>query len=205
MERACTSCGAELETPLACTSCGVLASVEGRELTPFEVLGLEPRFDVDPKDAKKRLRRFTRLVHPDFFATEGGAVLELAEEHNARLNEAHAIVADDARRADWLVRHLGGPAEKELGCMPQAFLMEVMEWNETLEEHEPGSPAFESLAVELRAEREHLIALVATAFGPLSSEGTVTADALKDVRKNLNALRYVDRALSRVAGEAVTL
>ncbi|MFT6109556.1 MAG: hypothetical protein ACJA2W_002478 [Planctomycetota bacterium] len=32
---------------------------------------------------------------------------------------------------------------------------------------------------------------------PKTSEGT---EALKDVRKDLNALRYVDRALTRVAG-----
>ena len=85
--------------------------------------------------------------------------------------------------------------------MHQEFLMEVMEWNEILDDHEPGSPEFESLETDLREERERLTAAIAAYLTPLpdpsSPEG---AEALKDVRKDLNALRYIDRALTRVAG-----
>ena len=120
---------------------------------PFEVLGLAPSIAVDTDDARKRLRRFTRLVHPDFFALAGEDQVALAEAAGARLNAAHDLVVDFSARADWLVRHLGGPSEKELGAMPQAFLMEVMEWNEVLEENALGSPCLAALASELEEHR----------------------------------------------------
>ncbi|MFT5733766.1 MAG: molecular chaperone HscB [Planctomycetota bacterium] len=200
----CPGCQAPLQTPLACGACGVLINVSGpgsAEPSPFAILGLEVTFDVDTKDARKRLRRTAHKVHPDFYATAGEAQRELAEQNNAILNRAYEIVVDDVRRADWIVRHLGGPGEKDFGCMHQEFLLEVMDWNETLDENEPGSEEFDALDADLKAERRHLIESIAGYLTPLpdpkTSEGT---EALKDVRKDLNALRYVDRALTRVAG-----
>ncbi len=198
MPTPCPNCGEGLETPLACGACGVLIQID-EDPGPFEVLGLAPSIDVDAEDARKRLRRFTRLVHPDFFALAGEDQVALAEAAGARLNAAHDLVADFSARADWLVRHLGGPSEKELGAMPQTFLMEVMEWNEVLEENAPGSPCLAALARELGEHREGLVSAITAALTPLPSPGD---DSLGAVRKDLNALRYVDRALARAAGQA---
>lgn len=201
MAAPCPNCGEGLETPLACGACGVLLQIDA-EPTPYEVLGLELSVHVDADDARRRLRRITRLVHPDFFALAGPEQLALAEAHNARLNAAYDLVTDLAARADWLVRHLGGPTQKELGAMPQTFLMEVMEWNEVLEDNAPGSPCLVNLSAELRGHRADLAAAIEASLDPLPAAG---AAALADVRKNLNALRYVDRALARAAGRAVPI
>jgi hypothetical protein len=196
----CASCDAPLETPLACGACGVLVDVAENEPTPFAVLGLEVSCSVDRKDARKRLRRFAHLVHPDYYTTGGADQLALAEHNNALLNHAFDVVTSDVTRADWIVRHLGGPGEKDLGCMHQEFLMEVMEWNEILDENEPGSPEFEALGSDLREERERLVASIEGYLTPLPNPNTPEGEeALKDVRKDLNALRYIDRALNRVA------
>lgn len=196
MRAPCPSCGAGLETPLACGACGVLIQTEGA-LDPFSVLGLDLAIDVDQDEVKKRLRRFTRLVHPDFYALDGEEKRELAEENNALLNESYDIVSDDIRRADWLVRHLGGPSEKDLGTMPQEFLMEVMEWNETLEDADAGSHAVRALDDDLCAHRLQLMRGIHDALTPLPEKGD---DALAKTRQNLNALRYIERALARIAG-----
>ncbi|MEM9800979.1 MAG: iron-sulfur cluster co-chaperone HscB C-terminal domain-containing protein [Planctomycetota bacterium] len=195
MERKCPSCGAGLETPLACSACGVLIETDDAE-NPFEVLGLEPSIDIDPAEARKRLRRFTRLVHPDFFATEGGEQLARAERNNALLNHAYDVVSDELRRADWIVRHLGGPTQEDLGAMPQEFLMDVMEWNEVLDEASAGSPEIGTLEADLCAHRESVRRKIHEALDPLPASNS---EALADVRRSLNAYRYIDRALSRIA------
>ena len=195
MDAACPSCGAGLETPLACGACGVLIQT-GEDLGPFEVLGLEPSYTLDGADLRARLRRFTRLVHPDFFALEGPELLARAERNNALLNDAFEVLSDDVRRADRLVADLGGPSEKDLGSMPQAFLMEVMEWNETLEEAAAGSEELARLGEELSDQQRLLAEAIAAALTPLPKRG---APALDGVRQNLNARRYVDRALGRIA------
>ncbi|MCB9916228.1 MAG: DnaJ domain-containing protein [Planctomycetes bacterium] len=207
--RACPHCEAPLETPLVCTSCKALRRPAGVP-TPYQALGVELRFDVDDDELERHLLRFSRLLHPDFFATAEPAERELAEENSACLNRAYEVLSDPVARADWLLAHLEGPSEQQERQMPQAFLMEVLEWNETLEaarDSAPGSPEREALpafAERLRGERAELLATIAAKLTPLPAAG---APALLEVRRDLNAVRYVDRALSelerlRLAGAA---
>jgi molecular chaperone HscB len=196
---ACPRCGAERTTPLACDACGVLFRPPD-DATPFELLGLEPAWSVDRQALRKRLLTLTRLTHPDFFAGADPDQRALAELDSAVANEAYETLADDLARADWLVTWRGGPREGELRDMPQAFLMEVLEWNEALDEAraaKAGSPARERLGA-LRGELEsaHAAALerLAGTLDPLPERG---GPALSAARRELNALRYVRRALEQ--------
>lgn len=197
---ACTKCGAELETPLVCGACGTLFAPEP-EPTPFECLGLAATFDVDAALLRRRLLRASRLVHPDFHGASGEEARAAAERATASLNRAHALVADPAARADWLVRSLGGPAENEQRQMPQAFLMEVMEWNETLEaarESAPGSAArsgLPALEASLLEQRESVLRELRRLLVPLPTRG---APALALARAQLNALRYLANSLTQI-------
>src|SRR5688572_25983742 len=118
--QSCPACGAPLETPVACGACGAIHEVAD-SATPFEVLGLEPSARVDERDLRRRLTRFSRLVHPDFYAAAEPAVRERAEQSSARLNQAFEVVADPARRADRIVLDLGGPTEEADRAMPPEF------------------------------------------------------------------------------------
>lgn len=197
---ACPRCGAERTTPLACDACGVL-SPPADALGPFEALGFAPAWKVDASALRKRLLALTRRTHPDFFADADAEQRELAERNSALANQAHETLADDLARADWLVTHLGGPREGELRDMPQAFLMEVLEWNETLEAARgagPGSPARErlgALARELESARAAALARLGALLDPLPARG---APELVSARREINALRYVRRTLDQI-------
>lgn len=194
----CTACGASLETPLGCQACGVVLDADGAG--PFQVFGIEPTWDVDLDDLKRRLRRFGRIVHPDFHLGTGPQHA-LAERASARLNHAFEVLLDPFLRADWIIERLEGPSEKEERQMPQAFLLEVMEWNEALDEAEgaaPDSPArahLDQLAVTLHAEHGRLLDDVRGALTPLPASG---AAELTLVRQRLNAVRYLSRTLYRI-------
>jgi len=197
----CPRCSVELETPVGCLACGQVLPLgdEPDRLDPFEVLGLQPAFSLDAQDLRKRLLRFSRLVHPDFFATAGADEKRRAEKASAVLNAAHAILSDDLSRADHLVRMFGGPDENTEREMPKEFLMEVLEWNETLEEARAGSsvPAdrLEALRSELETRRTEALEAVSRLLTPLPARGSAT---LVQARKELNAVRYVDRALGEL-------
>jgi len=197
---ACTKCGAERETPLVCGACGALFAPEP-EPTPFECLGLDPAFDLDAALVRRRLLRASRLVHPDFHGASGEEARAAAERATALLNRAHALLSDPAARADWLVRSLGGPAENDQRQMPQAFLMEVMEWNEALEaarESAPGSPAragLDALEASLREQHESVLREVQRLLVPLPARD---APALAQARAQLNALRYLANSLTQI-------
>lgn len=204
----CPRCQATLETPLACSACGVLipgASIKDHD--PFEIFGLEVAYPIDAANLKRLLLRFTRIVHPDFFANAPAEQRVLAESASATLNSAHELLADDAARADWLVRHLRGPDELTERSMPQAFLMEVLDWNEALEaarEARAGSPeraAIERLSAELGLRRRELFESIARGLEPLPPAGSAKLVAL---RKELNAARYLDKTLAEIGALRVT-
>lgn len=197
---ACPACGKTLHSPLLCEACG--AVLESRaSLSPFEVLGLEPRAEPDLASVRKRMLALARGLHPDFHAHGGPDARRRAEDNTAALNAAYAVLADDFRRADWLVGALGGPREDQERSMPAEFLQEVLEWNEAIEEAreaEAGSPprmALEALANRLATERGATMKNVLFRLNPLPARG---APVLRLARQELNALRYLDRALAEI-------
>lgn len=193
---ACPSCGARPSAPLLCEACGALLEPRTPP-SPFEVLGLEPVFALDRAHLQKRLLVLSRALHPDFHATADAARRRLAEDNTAALNAAYQVLADDVRRADWFVRALGGPREDEERSMPAAFLQEVLEWNETIEAARTGPPdsparvALASLGTALQRAHADGVQRVAALLTPPPAHG---AAALRKVRQELNALRYVERA-----------
>ncbi len=204
----CPSCQAKLETPLACSACGTLVpEATGGAQNPFAIFGLEQGFALDKQALRRRLLRFSRLVHPDFFATAPAAQRALAESASAVLNAAHELLADDAPRADWLVRELGGPNEHSERSMPQEFLMEVLDWNETLESARSapaGSAertAIRLLGAQLEERRRELFEVIASELDPLPQKGS---PKLALLRKQLNAARYLDKTIAEIGALRVS-
>ena len=197
MDVACSACGAPLQSVLICAECGAVQDV-GDGLDPFAVLGLARTFEVDRAELRKRLLRLSRQLHPDFFAGEDESARELATRNSAELNATYPRLEDPVRRAELLVELGGGPDASEERQMPQAFLMEVMEWNEALEELREGSDAdgADALRSELTEQREELVEALGSGLTPLPPEGDA---AYRSLRQTLNAIRYVDRALGELS------
>ncbi len=92
--------------------------------------------------------------------------------------------------------------------MPQEFLMDVLEWNEAVDDarsSEPGSPqrlALDELHGTLKEQRERLMASVAAELSPLPE---VHSEELSGVRKRLNAVRYLDRTLHEIADGLIAM
>ncbi|MFT4537746.1 MAG: molecular chaperone HscB [Planctomycetota bacterium] len=198
MSAICTACEKALVSLLVCEECGSIQAA-GQDLNPFEVLGLEQSIEIEHGAVRKRLLRLSRLTHPDFFTAEPAELQELAEHASAQLNAASKQLDDPIRRADWLVNELGGPKEEEDRQMPQAFLMEVLEWNETLEEAKQAGTGnnseLDALESELDSQRSDLLASLIQTLTPLPERGGAS---LAGLRRTLNAVRYIDRTLGEI-------
>ena len=118
-------------------------------------------------------------------------------------DHAHEVLADPSLRANLLLRLLGGPDESTERKMPQDFLMEVLEWNETLDEitedqgSEPASREARLIHLqdELLQRREDLLVEVGAALMPLPEP---KSESLALLRRRLNAARYLARTLWRI-------
>ena len=201
MTKSCPRCWAHLQSPLFCESCEEILEPENA-VSPYDVLGFEHGYALDRMTLRKRLLHLSRHLHPDVHGTADPALRERAQRNTAELNAAFEILDDDFHRADWLVKSLGGPGEVQERQMPPEFLAEVMEWNEAVEEAgdaAPGAPErarLDDLEQTLLGEREELMAVVAAALTPLPE---MRSPKLTEVRRKLNAVRYLDRTLHTIS------
>ena len=205
----CTHCNEVLASPLACGGCESIFEVSS-ELSPFEIFGIPISARLDRSSLRKKLLKLQRLLHPDFHGAAGVIMQGIAEHNTAEVNAAFELLRDEARRTSWIVESLGGPSESSERQMPQIFLMEVMEWNETLEElKDLGDKAVAQsgvteLKAELNVQRTELIEnTLDNVESNLQQEGN--APPLTEIRRELNAVRYIDRALSEIASIELSL
>jgi molecular chaperone HscB len=166
---------------------------------PFALLGLERRFDLDPRDVRRAWLSRAAGAHPDAQDARGVGDDAEASLAAAALNRARRTLDDPERRADALLRLLGGPAAEQEKSLPPAFLMEVMEAREAFEEADAQGDTDRIAALRAWAvdERAAMIDDVAARFASLPSPPD--ASALREIRVCLNAWRYLERMLEQTA------
>ena len=101
----------------------------------FELSGLPQRFAQDRAQIDARWKELQRQTHPDKFTTQGAAAQRVAMQWSVRVNEAYQRLKDPLKRAAYLCEMRGAPIQAENNtAMPAAFLMQQMQWRESLEE-----------------------------------------------------------------------
>ncbi len=100
---------------------------------PFDLLGVEPRFELDLVKLESTHRELSRTLHPDRYVGRPANERRMALSRAIEVNEALRELKDPVRRAVSLLKRLG--IELEEGKEPPAppeFLMEVLELREAL-------------------------------------------------------------------------
>lgn len=122
----------------------------------FELFGLPQRFAVDLATLESAYRAVQGQVHPDRFASAGAAQRRAAMQWAAQANEAFQTLRQPLKRAVYLLGLHGVDVAAESNtAMAPAFLMQQMEWRETIDDAvAAGNPgALERLLEELRDEK----------------------------------------------------
>jgi molecular chaperone HscB len=128
----------------------------------FELLGVTRRFALERAELDARWRALQAQVHPDRFVAEGAAAQRVAMQWAVRVNEAYQRLKDPLKRAAYLCELNGVPVQAENNtAMPPAFLMQQMEWRESLDDA-TTLDAVEALHHDVLAQREQLLARLKT-------------------------------------------
>lgn len=98
---------------------------------PFELLGIEPTFEVDLGALDTAYFSRQALAHPDRFIDHSGPEREAATAYAASLNQAYEVIKNPVSRAKALLTLRGIEAE---GGMEQCFLDETLALWETMNE-----------------------------------------------------------------------
>ncbi len=145
----------------------------------FELFDVPTRFAQDRAQLDARWKSLQRKAHPDRFAAEGAAAQRVAMQWSVRINEAYQRLKDPLKRAAYLCELRGVPVQAENNtAMPAAFLMQQMEWRESLDDTE-SAEGLEVLANQVAAEQcrvqNELARLLDQAQDPAQAVGQVRA------------------------------
>lgn len=125
----------------------------------FELFGLESTFNLDLTALESNYRKIQSASHPDRFVTASPADKLHSMQTATLANEAYQTLKSPACRAKYLLELQGINAIAETNtAMSADFLMQQMEWRETLEvaKTEKNIKALECLLTEMRSEAKNL-------------------------------------------------
>jgi len=151
----------------------------------FELFGLPQRFAQERSEIDARWKELQREAHPDRFAAQGATAQRVALQWSVRINEAYQRLKDPLKRAAYLCERLGAPIDAENNtAMPADFLVEQMEWRESLDEA-GGEEALQALSDRVVARRREILGRIQQL---LDLEGDAPAAA-----RQVRALMFIER------------
>jgi molecular chaperone HscB len=172
--------------------------------SPFDILGVEVRFDLDPAALEKRFRELSRERHPDRAGGSSAAERRAGLGRAMDLNEAYRTLRDDLTRARAVLAARGVEVGGQERSDDPAFLMEIMELREALgDAREAGDlAAVHGLAEGVRRSNAEARAALTRALE--AHEHTAARSALGRMRYYRRFLDEVDvieeEAAERAAG-----
>ena len=161
----------------------------------FGLLGLSPRFDVDPAQLERAFFERSKELHPDRYAQAPAAERVVALTRSRALNDAYQLLKREASRAEYLLAREGitiGDNER----IDPALVMELLEEREVLAEARQRGELreVERLQQGMRKRRRDALDRVKELFGGLDQAADRAAQ-LAAIKGQLILLRYVDRYL----------
>lgn len=167
---------------------------------PFDTLGLEPTFALDPELIDRRVRELGRALHPDRHATATAGQRRQALGHSIDVNEAGRVLRDPIRRAEVLRKRLLGAAldEAVAAKAPPELLLEMLELRESLAAAKAARDLgkVERLATPVRDREERVLRAIDERFQGALDGTRLDLGALDG---DIAELRYLRRFLDEVS------
>lgn len=134
-ERNCWHCGVSLpEQAQFCGECKVVQPLEIKD--SFELLNLEPRFNIDMSSLESHYLSLVTLFHPDRYATMPPSVRLVAERNASMVNDAYETLNNPLKRGIALLKKRGIAVSlgEDHTIQDPELLMAAMQDREDLEE-----------------------------------------------------------------------
>jgi molecular chaperone HscB len=163
---------------------------------PFAVLGISPGFDLDPMAIDRAYRARAARAHPDLEAPSPSS--DSGDASIEALNRARAALVYPERRADARRVAMGGPAASVEKGLPDGFLMEIMQTRMEIEAAVGDDAEIARWEAWAEEERERYIERVSALFARLPVEEREQLAARTEVRRVLNAWRYIERLIEQL-------
>lgn len=148
----------------------------------FDLFGLESTFKLDLKKLETSFRTIQSASHPDRFVSANMAEKLKSMQTSTLANEAYLTLKNPATRAKYLLQLQNIDAVAQTNTsMPADFLMQQMDWRETLEDAKQAKDmnALKNLLTEMQSAFNTLQAHLIESIDIKKDFNTATNDARK--------------------------
>ncbi len=171
----------------------VVPAIARADADHFDLFDMPRQFAVDIDVLAQRYRTIQSQVHPDRFASSGEAQKRIAMQWATRANEGFQTLRDPLARALYLLKLRGIDASSERNtAIAPAFLMQQMEWRETIDDAAAASnvDALDGVLSELQdASRQRFDILAGWLDSGADQAAADTARELLFIKKVMDAAR----------------
>ena len=153
----------------------------------FDFYGLPLSFNPNAALVKQKFYEFSKKYHPDFYINETEEKQAEVLEKSTVNNKAYQILSDPHKRLPYILELKGQLAEGEHYVLPQDFLMDMMDINETLMDlqFDPDSEKLAAVKVDVSAVEQGIqneISALTDSFESKSeAEQAILLSAIKDL------------------------
>ena len=167
---------------------------------PFALFDLPVAFQVDSALLNERYLALQKSLHPDNFSATSAQEQRLAIQKSAEINDALRILKDPIARADSIIALNTGEQEnpEEKSNKDIGFLMQQMEWRETLEniENRQDTDELTTFAQEINQIRHAILSELSTALGEQQWDiARAITDKLRFIKKLQTEIERVEETL----------
>lgn len=167
---------------------------------PFALFDLPVAFQVDSALLNERYLALQKSLHPDNFSAASAQEQRLAIQKSAEINDALRILKDPITRADSIIAINTGETEnpEEKSNKDIDFLMQQMEWRETLEniENRQDTDELTAFAQEINQIRHAILSELSTALDAQQwNIARAITDKLRFIKKLQAEIERVEETL----------
>lgn len=167
---------------------------------PFALFDLPVAFQVDSALLNERYLALQKSLHPDNFSAASAQEQRLAIQKSAEINDALRILKDPIARADSIIAINTGETEnpEEKSNNDIDFLMQQMEWRETLEniENRKDTDELTAFAQEINQIRHAILSELSTALTEQQWDiARAITDKLRFIKKLQAEIERVEETL----------
>ena len=167
---------------------------------PFALFDLPVAFQVNSALLNERYLALQKSLHPDNFSAASAQEQRLAMQKSAEINDALRILKDPITRADSIIAINTGETEnpEEKSNNDIDFLMQQMEWRETLEniENRKDTDELTAFAQEINQIRHAILSELSTALDAQQWDiARAITDKLRFIKKLQAEIERVEETL----------
>ena len=167
---------------------------------PFALFDLPVAFQVDSALLNERYLALQKSLHPDNFSATSAQEQRLAIQKSAEINDALRILKDPIARTDSIIALNTGEQEnpEEKSNKDIGFLMQQMEWRETLEniENRKDTDELTAFAQEINQIRHAILSELSTALDAQQWDiARAITDKLRFIKKLQTEIERVEETL----------